>query len=237
VSRLVVLSVLLAAVVAVGSGLPAPPQSAATDYYLKIEGIDGESEDGAIAVAGLAWDTQADVGRFSEYTAPHEAAEIIFQGRSGREASSGMASGIAVSDSGVQSPGPKTTREVRPPREAASGMASGREAASGMATGRRMHKPMTIVKEWDAASAKLMQACVDGTHIGNVEVWSREGGQATLRYTLQDAIISGYSLSRLTGSDGGVGELTESISFSFAEVDVTPPVPAEATNLNSSRSN
>lgn len=31
-----------------------------------------------------------------------------------------------------------------------------REASSGMATGKRMHKPLTVVKEWGAASPQLM---------------------------------------------------------------------------------
>ena len=31
-----------------------------------------------------------------------------------------------------------------------------REAASGMASGKRMHKPLTVVKEWGAASPQLM---------------------------------------------------------------------------------
>jgi type VI secretion system Hcp family effector len=179
VSRVVVLSALLALLVVLGAGSPGPATSGAADYYLKIDGIDGEATDGSIGLTGFAWDTRADVGRFAEYTAP-------------------------------------------------------REAASGMASGRRMHKPLTIVKEVDKASPKLMEACAKGTHIGDVEVWSREGGQAALRYTLQDAIISSYSIS---GPSESSPRPVESVSFSFAQVRLGPADPGAATNLNSSRSN
>jgi type VI secretion system Hcp family effector len=151
---------------------------AAADYYLKLEGIDGE-----VAVSGFAWNTVADVGSFERYAT-----------------------------------------DVRSPRDPSTGQASGR----------RMHKPMTITKEWGPASAKLMQACVDGTHVGNVEVWSREGGQAALRYTLHDAIITSYSVSRQPDSSA---RPMEQVSFTFERIEVAPAVPAAATNLNSSRSN
>jgi type VI protein secretion system component Hcp len=197
VSRLVILVTLLAAVAVVGSGSPALPRGEAADMYLKIKGIDGESEDGAIAVAGLAWNTQADVGRFAEYTP----------------------AGIAVSDSGAGGPKTAARMDVR---------------GSSMA-GRRSHLPMTIVKQVDKASPKLMEACANGTHL-DVEVWSRDdGGQAQLRYTLKDAIITSYSLSR--PSDPAAAP-TESVSFSFTRIETAPSDPAAAaTNLNSSKSN
>lgn len=178
-SRVVVLSALLAVITALGAESSAPLASRAADYYLKIKGIDGEATDGSIGLTGYAWDSRADVGRFAEYTAP-------------------------------------------------------RDAASGMASGRRMHKPMTIVKEVDKASPKLMEACAKGTHVGDVEVWSREGGQARLRYTLQEAIISSYSIS---GPAEPSAHPVESVSFSFAQINLGPVEPGAATNLNSSRSN
>jgi type VI secretion system Hcp family effector len=179
VSRVVVLSALLAVVTTLGAESPTPLASRAADYYLKIKGIDGEAADRSIALTGYAWDSRADVGRFTEYTAP-------------------------------------------------------REAASGMASGRRMHKPLTIVKEVDKASPKLMEACAKGTHLGDVEVWSREDGQTTLRYTLQDAIISSYSIS---GPSESSPRPVESVSFSYAQIKLGPMEPGAATNLNSSRSN
>ena len=43
-----------------------------------------------------------------------------------------------------------------------------RDAASGQASGKRMHKPLTVVKEWDAASPQLM-AMKAGYDIKKVE--------------------------------------------------------------------
>ena len=49
---------------------------------------------------------------------------------------------------------------------------SPRDAASGLPTGKRMHKPMTIIKEWGAASPKL-SCTVDGSTIsGRIETTS-----------------------------------------------------------------
>jgi type VI secretion system Hcp family effector len=188
VSRSLVLAALLAAVVAVGSGSPALPEAPAADFFLKITGIEGEAEDGSIAVAGFAWDTRADIGRFAEYTPAAEPSAIV----------------------------------------------SPRDAASGMASGRRMHKPMTIVKHWDKASPVLMQACAQGDPIVDVEVWEREGGQAYLRYTLKDAFITSYSVSR---DPDPTARPMESVSFSYERIEVAPTAPAERGSLNSSKSN
>lgn len=110
---------------------------------------------------------------------------------------------------------------------------SPREAASGLPTGKRQHKPFTITKEIDKATPKLMEACVNGTHVGDVEIWSREGGQAQLRYTLKDAIITSYSVSR-DPADTSARPI-ESITFSYERMEVRGS--SMRTNLNSSRSN
>jgi hypothetical protein len=56
---------------------------------------------------------------------------------------------------------------------------SPRDAASGQATGKRMHKPMTIVKEWGAASPKL-SCTVDGSTVsGRIETTSPSAARET----------------------------------------------------------
>lgn len=205
-SRFVVLCALLAAALAVGSA-PPPPAAPAADFYLKIKGIDGEAEDGAIALAGLAWDTDADVGQFAA-----EPPQEVLARYGGAQFSSGGMSGVRES-----SPRP-------------------REAASGMETGRRQHSwPMKIVKQYDRATPKLLQACADGTHL-DVEVWERNAsGQEQLRYTLKEAIITSISLDR--GADGTSPPI-ESISFTFDKIEMTPAAAeTRAVNLNSSKSN
>lgn len=68
----VLFGALLAVAVSVGAG-SSTPSGNATDYYLKIEGIEGEASDGAIALSGFAWRRSADAGRF-EITSPPELA-------------------------------------------------------------------------------------------------------------------------------------------------------------------
>jgi type VI secretion system secreted protein Hcp len=46
---------------------------------------------------------------------------------------------------------------------------SPRDAATGQASGKRQHKPITIVKEWDAASPLLMKALVANEEIRAVK--------------------------------------------------------------------
>jgi len=219
-SRLLVLCALLAVVAVVGAS---PSPDSAADYYLKIGDIKGEAADGSIAVTGIAWDTHAEVGRF----AVEPPAEVLARYGGAQFASAGMAAGLAVSDPGAGGSKPAARQgQVQTPRE----------AGSGMATGRRTHSPVTFVKQWDKASPKLMEACANGSH-QDVEVWERnEAGQDYLRYTLKDAIITSYSVTRGGDADD---RPTESISFNFEKIEMASatPQPAGASNLNSSKSN
>ena len=85
VSRALFSLVLLAALPLLGAESSPPAEEASVDYYLKIEGIDGEADDGSIAVAGFAWDLTAEVGRFAEF-APSGAArmDLRVRGQAGR---------------------------------------------------------------------------------------------------------------------------------------------------------
>jgi type VI protein secretion system component Hcp len=201
VSRVALLAVLLSAALAVGGAPPSSPAPAA-DFYLKIEGIEGEAEGGAIAVAGLAWDTEADVGQL----AVDPPADVVARYGGAQFAGGGMTS----------------VRETAAPRDQATGMASGR----------RQHQPITIVKAVDKASPLLMEACVDGDPIPDIEVWSRESGQSQLRYTLKEALITSITVSR--GEDG-TSAPTESVSFVFGRIELA--AQGARGNLNSSKSN
>jgi type VI protein secretion system component Hcp len=87
--------------------------------------------------------------------------------------------------------------------------------AAGVPTGKRQHKPFTITMQLDRTSQTLWQAVVDGTPLGNIEVWKEDDGARTHVYTLQNAMISSYSVSRGGGGGGGV---TESISFVYEQI-------------------
>ena len=82
--------------------------------------------------------------------------------------------------------------------------------ATGLATGRRMHKPFTITKEIDRASPLLMQACVSGQHLPEVDVDLASGG----KYKLTDVLISSDTKS---GGDRPV----ETISFTYQKIEMT----------------
>ncbi len=218
-TRMLALAVLLAAAgLAAGTGLPAWSPPSAVDYYLKIGDIKGEAADGSIGVTGIAWDSHAEVGRF----AVDPPAEILARYGGAQFGGGGMAAGIAVSDSGVGNPKPAAREgQVRTPRE----------SGSGMATGRRTYNPIRFVKRVDKASPLLMQACANGSHLGDAEVWEREGGRETLRYTLKDVVISSYGVSWEEGAE----RPTESLSLNFEKIEMA--APARAVNLNSSKSN
>lgn len=51
---------------------------------------------------------------------------------------------------------------------------SPRDAASGLPTGKRQHKPITITKEWDKATPKLMMKTPTGEEYNTVVRWTLE---------------------------------------------------------------
>jgi len=79
-------------------------------------------------------------------------------------------------------------------------------------------KDLTVTKEFDKSSPKLMQALASGKHIKEVELKvHREGSnpQDYLTVKLTDVVVSNYAVSQNRG-----GAATESISFSFSKVQV-----------------
>ena len=94
---------------------------------------------------------------------------------------------------------------------------------SGLATGKRQHKPLTITKEIDKATPLLMQVCSNGKP-SNVEIEltrrSPTGGEETyLKITMQDVIVSSYSM----GVDGGAqeGPGGEVVSLTYSKITWT----------------
>lgn len=97
-------------------------------------------------------------------------------------------------------------------------ISSPRDAASGQATGRRQHKPVTIMKEWDAASPMLFQALVGNETLTSVLIGlNQPGGNGYMRVKLTNATISERSVQSNAGTD--TLEL-ESISFTYQKIEV-----------------
>ena len=94
-----------------------------------------------------------------------------------------------------------------------------RDSASGQATGKRQHKPVTITKEWDAASPQLMKldrpASKGSVWIRTSQPWAdcRVGA----RYPSVE--LDGYKLSGVVVSDCPVASRAEYISFAYQRIE------------------
>jgi len=175
-----------------------PSAWAAVDAYIRIPGLDGASKEPAhmnwitvssVVVQDLNGDAQAD----RESSAPSVSEVVVSKSASG--AGAGKATiGSATSGAG------SGKAAVAP-----------RDAASGLATGKRMHKPFTITKEIDKSSPLLSEACASGKHFQEVDVDLASGG----KYKLTDVMISSD-----TKSSGGDRPM-ESISFTYQKIEMT----------------
>jgi type VI secretion system secreted protein Hcp len=98
------------------------------------------------------------------------------------------------------------------------GIVSPRDAASGLPTGKRMHKPFTIVKEVDAATPLLMQACATNETLPAVQLALHPPGASAdvVTVTLHNASCS--EIEDSTAEDG-VHEI-ETVSFTFQKITV-----------------
>jgi type VI protein secretion system component Hcp len=170
---------------------------AAVDAFIRIPGMDGASKEPAhmnwITVSSVvAQDLKGDAQADRESSAPSVSEVVISKSASG--AGSGKATvGSATSGAG------SGKAAVAP-----------RDAASGLATGRSIHKPFTIVKEIDRASPLLAEACASGKHYQEVDVDLASGGH----YKLTDVLITSDTKS---GGDRPV----ETITFSYQKIEMT----------------
>ena len=140
------------AVIAIASCALASASFAASDYFLKIDGVEGESK-----------------------------------------------SSDKEHKKGIEIQSFSFGREVAAPRE----------ASSGMATGKRMHKPIMVTKTVDKASPVLAKAMADGRVFPKVVIGSPEGS-----YTLENVTIA--SITPTSGGDRPM----ESISFNYERIEM-----------------
>jgi type VI secretion system secreted protein Hcp len=93
------------------------------------------------------------------------------------------------------------------------GVVSPRDPASGLPTGKRMHKPLTITKQIDAASPLLYSACVTNENLTKVEMnlYAPGGTTPATKVTLTNA-----SCSELEHN-----AQTETVSFTFQKITWT----------------
>jgi type VI secretion system secreted protein Hcp len=109
------------------------------------------------------------------------------------------------------------------------GVESPRDAASGLPSGKRRHKPVVITKEWGAASPQLFQAAVTNEVLTSVliEFLSTNSlGKEEVNYTVEltNVSISGFEGSLHLGENAGpivdTREL-ERITLEFQKITVT----------------
>ena len=105
---------------------------------------------------------------------------------------------------------------------------SPRDPATGMVTGKRMHKPITITKEWDAATPQIYSALVTNESLKKVLFEFVKVDPAGREYvyhtiTLTNAAVSDvHSYLDLTDTSGDrfdAHEL-EDVSFVFQKIEI-----------------
>jgi type VI secretion system secreted protein Hcp len=103
---------------------------------------------------------------------------------------------------------------------------SPRDPATGQATGKRMHKPITITKEWDASSPQLFAALATNETLKTVLfefVKADAAGREAIFYTvtLTNAVVSNvHSYLDLTDTSGDKFDAREleDVSFVFQKI-------------------
>ena len=80
-----------------------------------------------------------------------------------------------------------------------------------------MHKPITIIKEWDASSPKLQLLQASGAQIPTVEIHllTSSGAAKAGHYKLSNVMISSI---QVTGG-GGKTPQTESVTFTYQKIE------------------
>jgi hypothetical protein len=193
--------------------------------------LDGASKDPAhlkwipvasVVAADLNGDAMADressAPSVSEITVAREHGSGMATGKSANigSQSSGADAGKASNDQkGQNSTSGAVDRGISSPTGGSSDRTAltPRDASSGMATGKRMHKPFTITKEIDKASPLLARLAASGTPVPEVDVELPQGG-AMRRYVLQNVMVSSIQ------SVGGGDRPMESITFTYQKIEM-----------------
>jgi len=108
---------------------------------------------------------------------------------------------------------------------------SPRDLATGQAAGKRQHKPLSITKEWSAASPQIFQAVTTNEILKSVlieffrtnQTTGQEEVAGTIRLT--NATISKYrsAVSDSTSGDGPAGRLLDQVDFTFQKIEIANP--------------
>jgi type VI secretion system secreted protein Hcp len=91
------------------------------------------------------------------------------------------------------------------------------QSGGGAGVGKVKVNEFTITRTSDKASAKLLLACANGSHIKKAVLTLRKAGGVYLTYTLKDSLISAFQ-----GGSNSHGDLkpVETISLNYTKLEV-----------------
>jgi type VI secretion system secreted protein Hcp len=100
------------------------------------------------------------------------------------------------------------------------------DPATGLASGKRQHSPVTITKEWGAATPQLFQALVENESLRTVVcefVRATEEGREEIYQTVKLSNARVSAIRQYTGAVSGAAERTEleDVSFTFARIEIS----------------
>ena len=110
-------------------------------------------------------------------------------------------------------------------------------AGGGSGAGKALFHDLFVIKEVDASSPKLMEACASGKHIGSVILHCRKAGGSQQEYytiTLTDVLVSAYQTSGCPAGKRMHGA-TVTTSRSNVPHNGVAPVPVETVSINFSK--
>lgn len=97
---------------------------------------------------------------------------------------------------------------------------SPRDAATGQASGKRQHGPLTITKEWGAATPQIFQALVTNEVLKSVLIehyYTTPEGVEELRGTIK---LTNATISNVARSTDASGHLIEAVSFTYQRIEL-----------------
>jgi type VI secretion system secreted protein Hcp len=116
------------------------------------------------------------------------------------------------------------------------------DLATGTATGRRQHKPITIAKEWGAASPQIFRALVDNEILKSVLfefMQTSPAGKEEVSHTIR---LTGASISAFRQYIGNVEDFVydstrdsrklENVTFNFRTIEMTNIAPKTSATDN-----
>jgi len=118
-------------------------------------------------------------------------------------------------------------------------VASPHDPATGHTSGRRQYKPITIVKQWGAASPQILQACATNEVLTEVDIEFTQADTAGMEVAQTIKLISATiaDIARFTGAPDGAEDTPtaghskasdmqeyERVAFTFQKIEIADVV-------------